>query len=233
MITRDRPEMAARAARRFEVQTYDNKRLLIWDSSSDLEACVQLERGVIVRVPAAPKSTIGALRNAANQFWNENEILIHWDDDDWSHPRRIEEQVALLQASGTECVGYREMLFWDTRPGQFPAAWLYHHDDTRYVLGTSMCYWRSAWERHPFEDCNNEDFRWWITNAQNCRGESAMFLNHDATRPLQQCPVEPRMIATIHCSNTSRAYQKIAEGISRHRVPEWDEHCAKVMALPQ
>ena len=70
------------------------------------------------------QATIGTkLRNFAGEAngpaWMP-EILIHWDDDDYSHPNRIAEQVALLQSSGADAtVGFREMLFWreDALPG--------------------------------------------------------------------------------------------------------------------
>ena len=66
---------------------------------------------VIYRAKDVPGAPIGTLRNLANERSN-TDILIHWDDDDYSHPNRIAEQVALLQSSGADVVGYREMLFW-------------------------------------------------------------------------------------------------------------------------
>ena len=45
-----------------------------------------------------------------------HDILIHWDDDDYSHPNRIAEQVALLKSSGADVVGFSEMLSWRETP---------------------------------------------------------------------------------------------------------------------
>lgn len=91
MLANGRPEMCARAMKCFDAQTYDNRIDVIWDNDGS--------------------RSIGALRNEANRS-TDCDIICHWDSDDWSHPDRIAEQVALLQSSGAECVGYNEMLFW-------------------------------------------------------------------------------------------------------------------------
>ena len=187
--------------------------------------------------------TIGQLRNEANSLTSRFDVIVHWDSDDWSHPNRIAEQVALLQSSGADCVGYRQMLFWrqiDKRDGE---AWLYANPDPRYALGTSLCYWRRTWERKPFEalptsapDSANEDARF-ITGL-NCVGVSAMD-NLGKVRitdnPPSDC-FDVRMIARIHAGNTSQAYDprnmersnKIKGGPWR-RTPEWDSYCRSVM----
>lgn len=258
MLTRDRPEMAARAVRCFERQTYPNKRLLIWDTGelySDLDTTgdgVFDGDGEIVHIPAPyrdPLLTIGALRNEAIGFWNQYPILCHWDDDDMSHPRRIEEQVALLMASpGVECVGYNEMLFWrddvmefDRRfgddgfgkvtetqdaieietgalikaPGE---AWLYHNVDPRYCTGTSMCYLRRAWERRPFPDMPK--------NPQST-GEDVAWQREVKRVAVNSLHDEPRMIATIHGSN-SQDYSSLSPA-NWQRAPEFDERVRQIV----
>src|SRR6185436_15303374 len=132
-LVNGRAEMVKRAIKAFKEQTYTGERWLL--SFND-----------------GSGATIGTLRNRAVESIRAD-IIVHWDSDDWSHPRRIEEQVALLQSSGKECVGYREMLFWDSRecqgraadgssvgpPTRVAAAWLYTNRDTRYCLGASLC----------------------------------------------------------------------------------------------
>ena len=131
MLTRDRPELAAKAVECWKSQTYNPMgcRLLIYDTGikplgldaealglkcrfSDGHTGVMYQRGQIV-------GTIGQHRNAANEYASQphagfkaHDILIHFDDDDWSHPNRIAEQVAFLQISGADVVGYNQMLFW-------------------------------------------------------------------------------------------------------------------------
>ena len=91
-----RPAMLARAIRCVVASTHPDIEHIVFDAA-----------------PYAGR-TIGYIRNIANACAN-GELIAHADDDDFFHPRRLEEQVALLGASGKQCVGYRELLFWDTR----------------------------------------------------------------------------------------------------------------------
>lgn len=244
MLTADRPELAQRAVECFRRQAYPAKRLLVYDTGAEDVEMDWLgdeddsrHQDIEVLESAGvdhhgERKTIGYLRNRANAAAAERDapILIHWDDDDWSHPNRIAEQVALLQSSEADCVGYREMLFWQEkipgkigiepginqmeRPGE---AWLYSNRDPRYCLGTSLCYWRKTWERKPFEATSQgEDER--FTTGLKCFGS-------DFGRE------QPRMIARIHAGNTSNAYDPgvMRKSAEWKRVPEWDEHCRRVM----
>ena len=113
ILKNGRDEMAARAVRSFNAQTYPNKKLLIWDTGAPtVEFEHESELVHHVQVETDPNSTIGQLRNEALGSWTEYDIACHFDSDDLSHPNRIAEQVALLQSSGAECVGYKNMLFW-------------------------------------------------------------------------------------------------------------------------
>ncbi len=117
MLANGRPEMVARAVKSFRAQTYERKRLLIWDTTPIVHGIghTDLDAGIYhCDVPTQGES-IGALRNKANGTVRDSQggdLIVHWDSDDWSHPNRIAEQVALLQSSGAECVGYSEMMFW-------------------------------------------------------------------------------------------------------------------------
>ena len=181
------------------------------------------------------------------------DLIAHWDSDDWSHPRRLEEQVALLEGSGKACVGYRELLFWDTRgvdpraenagPGSYyetcpkGEAWLYRNPDPRWVCGASMLYRREAWKACLFDDAPHEDQRWWLKNAEKCVSCSSMWnWNHEPTMvyPFDSPIAEPRMIASIHGGNTE-AYRRedmlSGGGGNWKRAGEWDGYCAGVMKL--
>src|ERR1041384_116717 len=103
MLTRDRPALAAKAVECFRRQTYPNARLLILNGGSTsmgFSEYAGYTPGYIVELHRdLQRYTIGALRNLANEATQplNAQILIHWDDDEWSHPNRITEQVALLQ----------------------------------------------------------------------------------------------------------------------------------------
>ena len=238
MLTRDRPEMAARAIQCFRRQTYKRKRLLVWntgehalfdEASGCLDVSAQIHEPCLIGYD--DKDPIGMLRNHAIETLDGEggspipDVIVHWDDDDWSHPDRIAEQVALLQSTAADCVGYREMLFWDEREGG--AAWLYSNIDERYVLGTSMCYRVEAWKAQPFEDVStNEDGRWWLKRGgRGCVGVSSLLQDR-----------LPRMVARIHAGNTSTAYRPAVMEQAREWqrtaawAPRWlDAHCREVM----
>jgi len=165
MLTRDRPELAAKAVECFRRQTYENKHLLAYNNGQEdlnfgsATDCVEyVDRSPLSCMGAL---TIGDMRNKAIRQVPGAQIIIHWDDDDWSHPNRIAEQVAFLQMSGADVVGYNQMLFWrdppckcdDTTPHGIDGsgAWLYTAAaGLTPALGTSLCYWRKTWERKPF-----------------------------------------------------------------------------------
>ena len=182
MLTRDRPEMAARAVRCFREQTYKNKRLLIHDNSENTQANERLRgfngpKDEIWYCRDSGWATIGALRNRANECM-DSDIICAWDDDDYSHSNRIAEQVALLKSSKAECVGYHSMYFWeagaicrkcgeeqplphdpfcrscdeDLRLGEKAGRAFLYSGEPPYAIGTSLCYWRSTWENRPFLD---------------------------------------------------------------------------------
>jgi hypothetical protein len=229
MLANGRPEMARRAAQSFLAQTYEgHKDLLVWNNPGN--------------------RSIGWFRNEANATVKAD-IILHWDSDDWSHPNRIAEQVALLQSSGAECVGYDEMLFFtesDTarmakgfygvskRPSELGLeestapkgeAWLYRAAVPNYAVGTSMCYWRETWQRNPFPDrsegCDDLD---WFNRGVKIESVSSVQIQPDTI-------LEPsaRMIASIHGGNTCA---KIDAGMREwRRVPQWDAYCREAMKL--
>ena len=242
LLTRDRPEMAARAVRCFRRQSYENKWLLIfYQVEEDLG---YPEQNIAeIYMPDAYGKSIGRLRNLANSFTDktlgiEADIIAHWDSDDYSHHNRIAEQVELLQSSGADVVGYNEMLFWDTRPGQFCGAWMYRNTNTHRPLGTSLCYWRHAWESKLFEDVSSgEDTRW--LQGLAVKSQSSLVVKGLPGIPASVPPIVyasdlgvsvARMICTIHGSNTSSSYEVgKMDPYEWRRVPAWDDAVRRTM----
>ena len=260
--------MAARAVRSFRAQAYENKRIFILDTSvvdrfpyayatisnSEERLWAPFDYGLTEERLWAPFDyglTIGALRNYANQYAKSRtgaDIFVHWDDDDWSHPNRIAEQVALLQQSGWDAVGYRDMLFWrePTRPAlevdapptedysgaSYGAAWLYNGATPNYALGTSLCYWRRTWEQRPFLNESQGVEEKWCADLKVPKVLSVTSLDSHPGWGTERDGL-PRMIASIHGGNTSTGYdleKHVAMGSQQwKRVPTCDEYCRERM----
>ncbi len=240
MLTADRPEQTARAIRSFEAQSYERKCLLVLDSGRH-PLNIQTSLRLIYKRTVLDDSPVGELRNLANAMAAGADIIAHFDSDDWSHPRRLEEQVVLLQASGADCVGYNEVLFWDTTwvndpldPGlkyslvkHANEAWIYENDaldiackfnpgyENSYPpVGASYCYWRAAWERLPFPELAKGEDTHWKRKGARCYGVTSM-------------QDEPRIICEIHGANTSSSIQY---GFPEfRRAPSFDDYCREKM----
>ena len=263
LLTADRPEMTRVAIECVLFQTYkmslcvwDSGEVPV-DTSDLPERAIE---GCWIKTNATTcngKRTIGELRNAANSFVAAQgiDIMAHFDSDDWSHPNRIAEQVRFLQSSGAGCVGYNEMLFWreqylvkngmavPVEPTRNPVeysdgiamgqAWLYRHPSDRYALGTSLCYWASAWNQRPFRHINVGEDKDWI-NGVDTRGVTS--LGRMIGPGEFDYSAEPRMIARIHSHNTTTLYrngemEKNAASINPQwkRVVDRDEQLRRIM----
>jgi len=193
LLVNGREAMVRRAIASFRAQTYEKKKLVIWDTG-DKPALSLGEWDPEMWYAREPAfNTIGALRNEANSVATQfgADLIAHFDSDDVSHPLRLEEQVALLEASGKLMVGYNELLFWDTRycdgcgkplrecrcvPNQ-GASWLYSNPNASWCCDASRLYRRELWERNPFPDAPHGDQRWWAEHPevhQNTLGVSAL-----------------------------------------------------------
>ena len=251
LLTADRPAMARRAVESFRAQTYENKRLLIYDTNLPVQRPVDCPAWMYLCCPSDRDMTIGRLRNAANanavgwrvrhlteKNFTAHDIFIHWDDDDISNPNRIAEQVELLQSSGADVCGYNECLFWREpevddvgkvftfTPGE---AWIYRDHRPDRAIGSSLCYARSFWENHPFAD----------GPKPGVSSEYYSFLRAGKTVAVSSIKDgEPRLICSIHSSNHNLAnynqmFTAAKEGRTNSwvRSPQFDDICRERMAL--
>src|SRR3954465_8432998 len=100
-LTRNRREWLPRAIACFQAQTYERRELLIVADGDDV-------RDLVAGLPALPPGTLGCtgarLGIGAKRNWGcqraTGELIAHWDDDDYSAPTRLADQVARLLESG-------------------------------------------------------------------------------------------------------------------------------------
>ncbi len=129
------------------------------------------------------KPTIGAKRNAGTEA-ARGELIASYDDDDFSAPGRLADQVRRIQESGKAVTGYRSMRFTDGR------RWWLYTGAPDYVIGTSLLYRRDWWERNRFPEIQvDEDGQFW---------RRARAAGQVATADAGEL-----MWATVHPNNTS------------------------------
>jgi hypothetical protein len=80
----------------------------------------------------------------------QRHVIVHFDEDDFSGPGRIADQVERLVAAGKRAVmtGVSQMIFANPETRE---PWLYKVSAIT-ACGTSMCYWRTWWEQHRSPD---------------------------------------------------------------------------------
>lgn len=127
--------------------------------------------------------TTGRARNVGVEA-SLGEVIAHFDDDDFSHPGRLEDQLRRLIASGKPVTGYRSMRFTDgTR-------WWRYDGSADYALGTSLVYRRDFWQRSRFPDLKVGEDNQFVSRARACGG-------------IATADAGEMMWATIHDQNTS------------------------------
>lgn len=190
MPTRARPELVVRALDCFFAQTYPHRELIILDDSDapSFPASVARLDGIsYLRIDE--RLTIAEKRNRCCQMAS-GDVIMHWDDDDWSSPQRMMAQIALLNHFGKSVTAFHSMLFYD----DLRARAVKYVGDRSYAIGTSLTYTHDWWERHPFRNGPNNP------NV----GEDGLFHKEALNLgELYSVDAEALMVATVHAGNTS------------------------------
>ena len=115
-VTRNRVALLKRAVHCFLQQTYRPCELIILYEADDIETrsyvrTLKESRIVPMEVQAMPRLSLGSLRNIAVRD-AQGQYIAQWDDDDWSAPTRLAEQMAAIHGSNRlGCVLLRCVLF--------------------------------------------------------------------------------------------------------------------------
>jgi hypothetical protein len=191
MPTANRRALVPQAIRYFLRQDYPSRELIVLDDGVDSVADLipQDERIRYLRLPQ--KLSMGAKHNMACEM-AQGEIIVHWDDDDWSSPRRISYQVRELLEQSSDTVmdtlcGLSRVMFYDPR---MQRAWEYKYPGGKpWVLGSTFCYYRRFWERHRFPNMNEGADTAFVWNLQNVN--------------VRAHPDYTFHVGTVHSHNTS------------------------------
>ena len=188
MPTADRRRFVPRAIARFLAQDYTDAELLIVDDGADRIADLVPADPRVRYIGLDRRLVLGAKRNLACED-ARGEVIVHWDDDDWSASWRLGYQVEQLVATGADAGGLNRVLFHDPAANE---AWEYEYPRgaAPWVYGATLIYTKAFWRRNPFPAINvGEDSRFVWANVRK-RVDA-----HDEWR---------FFVATVHAANTSR-----------------------------
>lgn len=146
MPTADRAAYIPLALDCFLRQTWQEKELVVIDDGA--QNIAPLFAGLPrVHYFRFSKRTLGEKRNIGVSL-ALGDVVIHWDDDDWSAPTRMQDQAESLLLSRKAVTGYHQLLYWDV---DRQSAFRYRYQGPMpYATGTSQCYVRSWALIHPF-----------------------------------------------------------------------------------
>ncbi len=179
--TKGRPQFVQRAIDCFLSQDWPDKELLILDDLAQ-RSCPTPPSIPGVTYWQVMGQTIGAKRNLLCSR-ARGHIIAHLDDDDWSAPGRLTDQVTRLVETGASVTGYNVVEFRRTDG----LRWIFDASKRpHYAVGTSLVYLRSWWAAHPFPDVN--------------KGEDNAFVF--GARDLVAADARGLMWASIHSGNT-------------------------------
>lgn len=200
MPTRNRRQWVPMAIQCFKAQDYPNRELVVVDDGPEPVAdLVQRSGDARIRyIRIHGHNSVGAKLNVAVRMAS-GPILARWDDDDYHAFWRLTYQVANLMTEGdADLCGVDRVQMLDVATGQL---YRYEHCpgggmSPDYVVGGTMVFRRTAWEREPFKDL--------------FIGEDGAFL---AGRTIMNLPDERFYVATNHSGNTCR---RILSGENYH-----------------
>jgi glycosyltransferase involved in cell wall biosynthesis len=187
MPTRDRRRFVGHAIECFLQQDYPALELLVADDGIDAVEDLLPADPRIRYLRLDPIARIGTKRNAACAA-ARGDVIVHWDDDDWSAPWRVSYQMESLATSGADICGLNRLLFYQPSAAR---AWEYVYPGTArpWVHGATLAYRTAFWRRNPFPDIHV--------------GEDTRFVWSPQAPRVQPLDRHEFFVGTIHGGNTS------------------------------
>ncbi|MBZ4417831.1 glycosyltransferase [Myxococcus sp. RHSTA-1-4] len=185
MPTYNRRRFVPLAVRWFLAQDWPDRELIVVDDGSEPAGDLLPEDPRIRHVRLERRHSLGAKRNLACQA-ARGDVIVHWDDDDWSAPTRLTYQVSSLLQAGAAVCGLTRVYYHQPSTGR---SWQYVYPTGQrpWVSGNTLCYTRDFWRRNPFPDINV--------------GEDARFLWSDPSRTLLVLEDSSFFVACVHDAN--------------------------------
>jgi glycosyltransferase involved in cell wall biosynthesis len=181
-LTKDRRDFLPQAIACFQASTYGNREMLILNSGCPVSDLVPADAQIKL-VRASSGSPLGALRNEAVKL-AQGEVIAHWDDDDYSAPGRLMDQVVRLMDSDKQVTGYNSMMFEsESERWMFTAL-------SNYAIGTSLMYRKDYALENPFLAIQVAEDGFFSNQARD-------------TNSIACAPADGLMRASIHPGNTS------------------------------
>lgn len=182
--TRNRRKWLPKAIECFLAQTYRNRELVIVaDGDEAVTDLIPNDPRIRLMVTGLDRKVVGVKRNIACEA-ARGEMIAHWDDDDFSAPARLVEQMAVLEASGKAVTGYHTMKFTDG------SRWWQYRGSSSFAMATSLFYRKNWWQTHRFQEIQ-------------CGQDENFAYQAAAAKQLFAQPDLELMYATIHPGNTS------------------------------
>ena len=187
MPTADRRPFIPRAIDMFLRQDYTDAELLILDDGADAIGDLVPQHERIRYIRDARRAPVGAKRNRLCEL-ARGELIVHWDDDDWSAPWRLRHQVEQLTRAGADVCGLDRVLFYEPTAGE---AWeyVYPRGAVPWVYGATLCYTKAFWARNRFPPVSV--------------GEDSRFLWATVPKSVLALSDQRFFVATVHRGNTS------------------------------
>ena len=149
MVTRGNIELMRYSLACYQRQTYANRELVVVpepQAAEKVRAFIATQESLNVTVLVAPPGlTLGERRNLATVH-ARGAILVTWDDDDLSDPRRLDIAVQVLRQTGAAAAFLARLLVW--WPQRKVAA-----ISSRRLWEQSIAAWRSYLPSYPALPC--------------------------------------------------------------------------------
>ncbi len=220
MPTADRRRFVPAAIAQFLAQDRTDAELVILDDGVDNIADLIPGDPRIRYFREERRRILGDKRNRLCELARGN-VIVHWDDDDWNAPHRLDRQLEAMEASGADMVGLDRIAFladdgaraWDYR-------WGGHQ---RWVYGASMAYRRVFWERRRFPAVRTGEDTRFVLDAHDGKVEA---IEGDW------------LIARVHGGNTSPKRTRGGYWVERpsgpllDRIAEWSQGYRPALPRP-